>query len=147
MNSTPKATRVLSLLGVLCLVQGLPSPFLTDRAFAVENGACAIKESEAPAQPQHFRAKVQGMATPEEVRRQTHIAELKTGGAVSPDYVGYPRILAFFIVGGVAHSTIAAVVDGHIPQPGEIVELESRHRDPRSACNFIPWTVVPAPSI
>ena len=44
-------------------------------------------------------------------------------------------------------STIAAVVDGHIPQPGEIVELASRYRDPRAACNFIPWTVVPAPTI
>jgi hypothetical protein len=147
MSSPAKETRILSLSAVLFIVQLLSSPFLTDRAYAVESGACAIKESEAPAQPLHFRAKVQGMAAPEEVRRQTHIAELRTGGAVSPDYLGYPRILAVFIAGGVAHSTIAAVVDGHIPQPGENVELASRYRDPRSACNFIPWTVVPAPTI
>lgn len=147
MNSTRMANSGLSLFGALCLILPLTPISRPDSAFAQQAEHCAALGLAAPAQPLHFHAKVQGMAPPEEVRRQTAIAERRTGGAVSPDYANFPRVIAIYVVDGVAHSTIAAVVDGHIPQPGDSVELASRYRDPRSSCNFIPWTVVPASSV
>jgi len=144
MNSTCMGSRALSLFGALCLILSLTPISSSDSAFAQQTEHCAALGLAAPTQPLHFHAKVQGMAPPEEVRRQTEIAERRTGGAISPDYVRFPRIIATYVVDGVVHSTIAAVVDGHIPQPGDSVELASRYRDPRSSCNFIPWTVVPA---
>ncbi len=124
----------------LCLV--LPMAFEDSRnASAAESATCHLS-IDLPARPFYVIAKAQGPASPEEVRRQTDIAEAKTGGEVSPDFVAFPRILAVFVVNGVSHSTIAAVVDGVIPAAGETVKLASRFRDPRRPCNFIPWTVV-----
>jgi len=126
------------LFVALCLIEALAA---SGEAFALDSGRCVLNARDPPAQPAHYAAKVQGPASPDEVKRQTKIAEIHTGGTVSPDYVAYPRVIAFFIVNGVSHSTIAAVVDGDIPKPGEIVDLASRYRDPRDPCRFIPWTV------
>ena len=147
MKSTSRGRRALSLVGTLCLVPPLTPVFSLGSAFAQEPAACPAVGLAAPERPVHYSAKVQGIATREEVRRETAIAERRTGGAISPDYVNLPRILAIYMIGGVAHSTIAAVVDGLIPQSGDAVQLASRYRDPRSPCNFIPWTVVPASTI
>jgi hypothetical protein len=148
MNPTCMGSRALSLLGgAMCLILPLTPVSGPESALAQQTERCAALGLAAPAKPLHFHAKVQGMAPPEEVRRQTAIAERRTGGVISPDYANFPRIIAIYVEDGVAHSTIAAVVDGHIPQPGDAVELASRYLDPRSSCNFIPWTVVPASSV
>lgn len=54
-----------------------------------------------------------------------------------------PRILAAFTDASGRHETIAAVLDGNIPKVGDRIKLESRHRDPKQPCSFVPWTVVP----
>jgi hypothetical protein len=146
MKKTQKRRRRRILLLALCLVPPLTPISFADEASAQNAAHCVVYERAAPAKPAYVSATVKGIAAPEEVQRETHIAELKTGGSVSPDYVALPRILAVFMVNGVPHGTIAAVVDGHIPQAGETVELATRHRDPKLPCSFIPWTVVPAPT-
>jgi hypothetical protein len=122
----------------------LSSACATPGSAAGDEGAvCIINETAAPLQPRRFTATVLGPAPPSEVQRQTAIAETRTGGHVSPDYVSLPRILAVYADDwGISHTTIAAVVDGDVPKAGDTVVLESRHRDLRSPCDFIPWTVV-----
>ena len=127
---------------VLCMLLTLAMLGASGSAFAQQSAACHMNGLDPPMRPTYVMAKVQGPASPEEVRRQTQIAEKRTGGAVSPDFADFPRIIAIYVVNGASHSTIAAVVDGVIPQVGEIVKLASRFRDPRRPCNFIPWTVV-----
>jgi hypothetical protein len=104
---------------------------------------CDIDERAAPSQPSFVSATVRGPATAAEVRAQTAAAIFSTRAPLSPAYAALPRVFAFFVVGGVRHGTIAAVIDGHVPVAGEVVKLASRHRDPDMPCHFIPWIVVP----
>ena len=85
---------------------------------------------------------MRGPASPAEVTSETQIAIARTHAPLSPRFVDLPRVVAIFVLGGVRHSTIAAVTDGVSPQPGESVTLASRHRDPDLPCAFIPWTIV-----
>ncbi len=113
-------------------------------ASADAKDACPAGGVAAPLAAIHHQGKVIGLAPAAEVERQTRIAETRTGGHVSPDYVALPRVLVAFVEGGARHETIAAVLEGPIPAPGAIVDLASRRRDPRDPCAFIPWTVTPA---
>jgi hypothetical protein len=112
---------------------------------AIPNDApfCNGRHLRVPAAALHFTGTVIGLAPDAEIRRQTHVAEMITGGIVSPTYMPMPRILAAYPDHGGYHTTIAAVTDGHIPQPGETVDLTSRYQDPADPCHFIPWTVAP----
>ena len=111
--------------------------------WAEQRAACPPGGVHAPLKPGHIEGIVVGPAPPEEVARQTQIAEARTGGSVSPDYVALPRILVDFVSNGVRSRTIAAVVDGPVPARGTVVILATRRRDPRDPCHFIPWTVEP----
>jgi hypothetical protein len=113
-------------------------------ASAHAKDACPEGGVRAPLAAVHLKGKVIGPAPAAEVERQTRIAEARTGGHVSPDFAALPRVLVAYVEGGARHETIAAVLEGPIPAPGEIVDLASRYRDPRDPCAFIPWTVKPA---
>jgi hypothetical protein len=104
---------------------------------------CQLDEHFAPRQSKVVSAEMLGMASPEEVARQTRVAIERSHARLSPAYVSLPRILAVFIDASGRHQTIAAVLDGKIPRVGASIKLESRHRDPNQPCSFVPWTVVP----
>lgn len=142
MMSSLKKSAARWRFAILAMLLALATLGASGAAFAQGGASCHMNALDPPMRPSYVMAKVQGPAPPEEVRRQTAIAEKRTGGAVSPDFADLPRIIAIYVVNGASHSTIAAVVDGVIPKAGETVKLASRFRDPRRPCNFIPWTVV-----
>jgi hypothetical protein len=130
----------------MAIWRGLATAILIAMAAAAPAQAfCALDQAPFAGRSQVYQGVVRGPASPEEVRQQTAIAIAKTGAILSPAYANLPRIFAFYEdpTGG-RHGTIAAVVDGRMPQPGERVRLASRRRDPSQPCAFIPWTVVGA---
>ena len=115
--------------------------WLLSAAPALADG-CALDPRSAPDRPLLLPGVVRGPATEAEVLSGTRIAIERTHAPVSPKYVNLPRVVVFYELGGVQHATIAAVLDGILPQPGDPVTIASRYRDPDAACAFIPWTVV-----
>jgi hypothetical protein len=126
-----------------CAVALLVLSAIACGANAREGSGCRIDRYYLPDAPIHVSARVYGLASRQEVRRRTAVAKAVSGATISPDYKNLPRIFAGYVWRGLPSNTIAAIVDGNIPQVGDIVELEMRHRDPRSPCRFIPVTVVP----
>ncbi len=104
-------------------------------------GACALDAAGAPAAAVSFRGVARGPATKEEIATQTAVAVKRAGAPMSPKYADLPRAYVYYEAGGARHGTIAAVVDGVMPKPGEKVALLSRRRDPDVPCAFIPWTI------
>jgi hypothetical protein len=102
---------------------------------------CALDAHSAPAKSTLFSGVARGPATAGEVVSQTAIALARSHAPVSPKYANLPRAFVYFVYGGRRHGTIAAVVDGVMPKPGEAVVVASRRRDPDQPCAFIPWTV------
>jgi hypothetical protein len=124
---------------------GLAASALTWGAAAAcaQSGGCALDEHGAPTTTAHYHGVALGPATGDEVRSQTAIAVKRAGAPISPAYVNLPRIDAIYLANGARHVTIAAIVDGVVPRKGDAVVLAARHRDPDTACSFVPWTVVP----
>jgi hypothetical protein len=102
---------------------------------------CALDANSAPQSPLVFSGVARGPATAQEIASQTGVANARVRAPMSPKYAGLPRAFVYFTMGGVRHGTIAAVVDGVMPKPGEAVVVASRRRDPDLPCAFIPWTV------
>ena len=114
----------------------------SSRSAAAKNPAqCSIDAVEVPRRPARLDGIVVGVISPERVKVITERVEKETGARISPDYADLPRIVARVVTSQRTFETIAAVVDGHLPRPGDRVEIVSRHRDPRSRCDFIPVTV------
>lgn len=128
---------------VLALIGGLSFALADEQGL----GRCNLDERAAPVKSSFVSATVRGPATAEEIRNQTAVAIRGVRAPMSPAYANLPRVFAFFVLGGVRHGTIAAVVDGHIPAAGDEVRLATRRRDPDLPCHFIPWTVVPGDSV
>ncbi len=103
---------------------------------------CQLDPRAAPDRPLYVQATVIGPATDADVMSQTRIAILRTRAPESRAYAKLPRIDAAYQIGGVTHVTIAAVLDGPLPKPGEHVTLATRHRDLTQPCAFVPWVVV-----
>ena len=120
---------------------------LTALAAAYATGAaasCPIDRTSAPDRPLIARATVVGFADPLEVERITRSVESRTRAPENPAYLRLPRIWASYVVNGARSSTIAAIVDGAVPERGALVTLAFRHRDPGLPCAFIPVIVLPA---
>jgi hypothetical protein len=112
---------------------------------APAEAACDLVPAAAPAVGLTLPGVARGPATAQEVAEQTAFAVAHVHAPVSPRYIDLPRAFAYFEIGGVRHGTIAAVLDGEMPAPGEAVTLVSRRRDPDLPCAFIPWTLVKGP--
>ena len=108
---------------------------------AAANPVCRLDPSAAPEIADTYPGIVRGPATAQEVLAQTAIAVTRVRAPLSAKYEDLPRVFVIYVANGARHGTIAAVIDGDIPQPGEAVVVASRHRDPDSPCAFIPWTV------
>jgi hypothetical protein len=75
------------------------------------------------------------------VASTTRTVEAQLGAKISPGYVSFKRIRAIAYPANGNWSTIAAFPDNMAPKVGDLVDLNSRYRDPNLPCSFIPWTV------
>ena len=108
---------------------------------ATAQEACRLDPRGAPEAVVTFEGVARGPATSQEIAAQTAVAVARAHAPISAKYANLPRAYVYFVTGGSRHGTIASVLDGVMPQPGEIVTLVSRHRDPEAPCAFIPWTI------
>ena len=108
---------------------------------AAAGAPCTLNATDAPQTSTLFAGVARGPATATEIVTQTAVALSRAQAQVSPTYANLPRAFVYFMYGGRRHGTIAAVIDGVMPQPGEAVVVASRRRDPDQPCAFIPWTV------
>ena len=112
------------------------------RPAAAQNGeVCAIDLAKVPFKPVKFDGIVIQAVPPDRVKVITARVEKETGAHINPKYAELPRISVRFVSRHRSFETIAAVVDGRIPKPGDHVDLLSRYRDPDARCSFIPVTV------
>lgn len=116
-------------------------------AMAKNDRACSFDPAQVPRIPVKAGGVVVRSVPPERARVSTAWVERKTGIGISPDYADLPRVVVRIVDGKASSETLAAVVDGHVPRPGDHVELLSRYRDPRAPCSFIPWTVGATPTL
>ena len=116
-------------------------------ATAQGDQSCSIDPAQVPGHPIKTDGIVVGSTSPEQARVSTAWMERQVGIKISPDYADLPRVVVRVTRGKTVSETLAAVVDGHPPHPGDHVEILSRYRDPRSRCNFIPWTVGATPAL
>ena len=108
---------------------------------AAAAATCALNPQSAPAASILFAGVARGPATAEEIATQTAIARARSHAPLSPRYANLPRAFVYYMYAGRRHGTIASVIDGIMPKPGEAVVVASRRRDPDLPCAFIPWTV------
>ena len=116
-------------------------------AGAQGNQACSVDPAQVPRYPVKTDGVVIRLTTPGQAKASTEWMERKVGIRISPDYIALPRVVVRVVRNRAASETLAAIVDGHTPKPGDHVEILSRYRDPRTRCNFIPWTVGSAPAL
>ena len=92
-----------------------------------------------PGAPQQVMARVKGAMTQKQVLAVTARVEAGLGAKVNPIYLKWAHVDTIMSSSGM--DTIAAIPPGVVVQAGDTVELNSRYRDPRQPCEFIPWTV------
>ena len=91
-----------------------------------------------------FPGKVVAFPSPQDIIKATHAVEERTGWLVNQTYNQWPRLIADVDVGhGHIIRTLAAYQVGQKFKIGDPIQAISRHRDPDSACHFIPWTIQP----
>jgi hypothetical protein len=134
-NSMAWRTLVLSscLLTALAISAPLVLPVLKD-ASATHN--CKLSIGAAPT---HVLVRVTGFVPEEEALAIRSDVETQLGGKESPKYAAQRRVWTIGLHS--SFTTTAAVPDGMAPKVGDVVELNSRYRDPGLPCNFVPWTI------
>jgi hypothetical protein len=99
--------------------------------------SCTLHIGDAP---QHMTGRVTGFLSGEEALATTRAVEAELGAKISPAYLSLKRaIVEAFPQNG--WSTMAAIPEHMAVKTGDLVELNSRHRDPSLLCHFIPWTI------
>jgi hypothetical protein len=96
--------------------------------------SCALQ---VPGAPQRLTGRVTGFVSEEQALAATRTVETQTGAQISPSYQSLQRVT----VEDGSFKTMAAVPKELTVQVGDLVELNSRYRDPALACHFIPWTI------
>jgi hypothetical protein len=91
---------------------------------------------QVPGMPQRRTGRVTGLVSEEQALAATRTVEAQTGAQISPAYQSLQRVT----VEDRSFKTMAAVPNKLTVQIGDLVELNSRYRDPDFACHFIPWT-------
>jgi hypothetical protein len=76
-----------------------------------------------------------------EALSRTERVEADLGAKISPSYVALGHVVVEKYPPGDDWSTMAAVPEGIGVKIGDLVDLDSRHRDQSLPCHFIPWTI------
>jgi hypothetical protein len=90
---------------------------------------------------QHRKGRVTGFLSEEEALTETKTLEAQLEAKMSPAYVSLKRAtVETYPRGGRWETGIG--IPGHMAvEVGDVVELDSRHRDPSLPCSFVPWTI------
>jgi hypothetical protein len=68
-------------------------------------------------------------------------AEAFVHGKVSPEYQGKPREFVSILTPRGQIFLYAVIPDGMVVKPGEIVQVEGRHRDMTKPCSYVPFVL------
>ena len=130
-----RSWRMLVISSWLLTSMAISAPLVLPQA---ASESCKLQIDTAP---HHVSAKVVGFVTEDQTLSTTRAVEAQLGAKISPGYLPLKRVHA---VGYPTHqeiSTLAAVPDNIPVKTGDVVDLNTRYRDPSLPCNFIPWTV------
>jgi hypothetical protein len=98
--------------------------------------SCRLQIGDAP---QHRTGRVTGFVSEEQALASTKAVEAQVGAPISPAYLPLQRATVADPQSN--FSTMAAIPKEMSVQMGDLVELNSRYRDPSLPCHFIPWTI------
>jgi transglutaminase-like putative cysteine protease len=96
--------------------------------------------SPIPGSPTRVMARVTGFVSADQAQTATRAVEAQLGAKISPAYVSWPRVVAEGYPDG-SLKTMAAIPENMTVNVGDVVELNTRYRDPSLPCHFIPWLV------
>jgi hypothetical protein len=89
--------------------------------------------------PQHLTGRVTNFISAEQALARTSAVEAELGAKINPAYLSLKRVeVEKFPESSI---TMAAVPENLDVRIGDVVELNSRYRDPSLPCHFIPWTI------
>ena len=94
-----------------------------------------------PGAPQRVTGRVTRFVSGEEALTLTNAVEAQLGAKISPAYLSLKRVRVEASGENRNWWTIAAVPEDMPVKVGDLVELNSRYRDPELPCQFIPWTI------
>jgi hypothetical protein len=118
-------------------VQSAPTADLPPQAEPIQRG-CTTKIADAPL---HVTGRVTSFIPDEQALERTSAVEAQLGAEISPAYVSLRRVVVERYPQSDDWSTMAAVPENLNVKIGDVVELNSRYRDPGLPCHFIPWTI------
>ena len=140
--STAPAWRNLTIGSCLLTSMAISAPIVLPRLqtapATLTQQACTAK---VPGSPEHLRARVTGFVSEAEALAITRTVEAEVGAQVSPAYRSLRRVYVEVILPTGARPTMAAVPEYMTVQIGDILDVNSRYRDPSLPCHFIPWTI------
>lgn len=99
---------------------------------------CALQLTDVP---ERITGRVVGFVSDERATAGTKLVEAELGAKVSPAYLSLQRARVEAYPPRGNWATMAAIPRHLSVRVGDVVELESRHRDASLPCNFIPWTI------
>jgi hypothetical protein len=91
--------------------------------------------------PEHRKGRVTGFLSDEEALAGTKAIEDQLGAKISPAYLSLRRASVEAYPRGDSWNTGVGIPERMAVEVGDLVELNSRHRDPSLPCHFIPWTI------
>jgi hypothetical protein len=97
--------------------------------------------AQIPGAPDRLTARVTGFVPSEQVLAITKGVEGEIGVKISPTYLPLKRVVVDISGPNGKFSTFAAVPASMTVKTGDVVEVNSRYRDPNLPCHFIPWTI------
>jgi hypothetical protein len=96
---------------------------------------------QVPQQPLNVTGRVTGLVTDEEAVGIVRRVEAQVGGKISPAYIHLRRVTMMVYAPAGNYLSIAAVPDGMKVRVANLVDVNTRYRDPALPCNFIPWII------
>jgi hypothetical protein len=100
--------------------------------------SCTLQIADAP---QHMTGRVTGFLSGEDALAETRVVEAQLGAKISPAYLSLKRARVEAYPRNGNWATMAAIPEHMAVKSGDVVELNSRHRDSSLPCNFVPWTI------
>jgi hypothetical protein len=94
-----------------------------------------------PSAPQHAAGRVTRFISGEDALSITRRVEAQEGAQISPAYLHLARVYIEIYQPNGSLATMAAVPEYMTVKIGDLVEINSRYRDPSLPCHFIPWVI------
>jgi hypothetical protein len=142
--STAPAWRNLTIGSCLLTSLAISAPIVL-RPQAVAPAIHAdLKQSctaQLPGAPDRIRARVTGFVSEADVLAATRAVEAQVGAQISPTYLPLRRVSVMAYSATSTYATMAALPEYLTVKIGDVVEVNSRYRDPTLPCHFIPWMI------